>query len=169
MLTVGLIGNPNCGKTTLFNHLTDRCESTGNWSGVTVKDVSGCHKKFKDEFCFVDCPGIYSLTQVSSSALDKSHTFSQLFSGRFDLIVNVIDATALERNLYLTSQLIEAGFKVVVVLNMMDIVRKKGIRINIKELSIKLGCPVISLVAHNGMGVSVLLSAIKKHEDILKM
>ena len=149
-IKIALAGNPNCGKTTLFNALTGSNQFVGNWPGVTVEKKEGKLKKF-DGVSVVDLPGIYSLSPYT---LEEVVARNFLIGERPDAILNIIDGTNLERNLYLTTQLTELGIPVVVAVNMMDIVRKNGDVINIKELSRELGCKVIEISALKGDGVA---------------
>ena len=148
-IKIALAGNPNCGKTTLFNALTGSNQFVGNWPGVTVEKKEGKLKKF-DGVTVVDLPGIYSLSPYT---LEEVVARNFLLGERPDAILNIIDGTNLERNLYLTTQLTELGIPVVVAVNMMDIVRKNGDMINIKELSRQLGCKVVEISALKGDGV----------------
>ena len=130
-IKIALAGNPNCGKTTLFNALTGSNQFVGNWPGVTVEKKEGRLKKH-DDVVIMDLPGIYSLSPYT---LEEVVARNYLITERPDAILNIIDGTNLERNLYLTTQLTELGIPVVIAINMMDIVRKKGDKINIEELS----------------------------------
>ena len=154
-ITIALAGNPNCGKSALFNTLTGIRQKTGNWPGVTVERKEG-HFSFDDNsITAIDLPGIYSL---DASSLDEEVTRDYLLSHDADLIINVVDAGNLERNLYLTVQLLEMGVPIVVALNMMDVARKRGISIDTHKLSAELGCPVVAIVAISGEGIESLLS-----------
>lgn len=153
---VAIAGNPNCGKTTLFNTLTGRHQQVGNWPGVTVEKKSGDLSHHGVAIELVDLPGVYSLSVSGSSSLDERIARDYIISEQPDLVVNVIDAANLERNLYLTVQLIEMGVPVVVVLNMMDVVRARRLRIDTDLLSERLGCPVIETVAAEARGLTVL-------------
>ena len=146
---IALAGNPNSGKTTLFNALTGSTQYVGNWPGVTVEKKEGKLKKH-DDVTITDLPGIYSLSPYT---LEEVVARNYLIDHRPDAILNIVDGTNLERNLYLTTQLTELGIPVVVAVNMMDLVRKKGDSINIKELSRQLGCPVLEISALKGEGV----------------
>ncbi len=148
-LRIALAGNPNCGKTTLFNALTGSNQFVGNWPGVTVEKKEGKLKKH-DGVVITDLPGIYSLSPYT---LEEVVARNYLISERPDAILNIIDGTNLERNLYLTTQLTELGIPVVVAVNMMDVVRKNGDRINSAELSRALGCKVVEISALKGTGV----------------
>ncbi|SQI34779.1 Ferrous iron transport protein B [Leminorella richardii] len=160
-LTIGLIGNPNSGKTTLFNQLTGSRQRVGNWAGVTVERKEGHFKTEGHQASLVDLPGTYSLTTVSAQAsLDEQIACHYILSGEADLILNVVDASNLERSLYLTLQILELGIPCIVALNMLDIARNQHIDIDINALSDKLGCPVIPLVSTRGRGLKELKEAI---------
>ena len=134
LIRIALAGNPNCGKTTLFNELTGSSQYVGNWPGVTVDKKDGKWKGNK-EVIIQDLPGIYSLSPYS---LEEKVARNYLVNEKPDVILNIIDGTNLERNLYLTTQLVEVGIPVVVAVNMMDILRKKGQSIDVKKLGEKL-------------------------------
>jgi len=155
--TIGIVGNPNCGKTTLFNALTGSRQHVGNWPGVTVDRKSGVCKIGAQQIEVIDTPGIYSL---SASSTDERVTRDFLLSREAEIIVNIVDASNLERNLYLTSQLLEMEVPLIIALNMTDIAEKKGTRINIEGLAEKLGVPVIPLVAATGKGIDLLKNSI---------
>ena len=148
-LRIALAGNPNCGKTTLFNALTGSNQFVGNWPGVTVEKKEGKLKKH-DGVVITDLPGIYSLSPYT---LEEVVARNYLIGERPDAILNIVDGTNLERNLYLTTQLTELGIPVVVAINMMDIIRKNGDKINIEELSRELGCKIVEISALKGTGV----------------
>ena len=148
-IKIALAGNPNCGKTTLFNALTGSNQFVGNWPGVTVEKKEGRLKKHED-VVIMDLPGIYSLSPYT---LEEVVARNYLIGQRPDAILNIIDGTNLERNLYLTTQLTELGIPVVVAINMMDVVRKNGDQINVAELSRELGCKVVEISALKGDGV----------------
>ena len=148
-LRIALAGNPNSGKTTLFNALTGSNQFVGNWPGVTVEKKEGKLKKH-DGVIITDLPGIYSLSPYT---LEEVVARNYLITERPDAILNIIDGTNLERNLYLTTQLTELGIPVVVAINMMDVVRKNGDKINTSELSRELGCKVVEISALKGMGI----------------
>ena len=148
-IKIALAGNPNCGKTTLFNALTGSNQFVGNWPGVTVEKKEGKLKKHKD-VTIMDLPGIYSLSPYT---LEEVVARSYLVGERPDAILNIIDGTNLERNLYLTTQLTELGIPVVVAINMIDLVKKNGDSINIDELSRQLGCKVVEISALKGTGI----------------
>ncbi|PVV14525.1 MAG: ferrous iron transport protein B [gamma proteobacterium symbiont of Ctena orbiculata] len=157
-LTIALAGNPNCGKTALFNKLTGIRQRTGNWPGVTVDRKEGRFSIDSTEVSVVDLPGIYSMDATS---LDEKVTRDYLLSGDADLIVNIVDASNLERNLYFSVQMLEMGVPLLLALNMMDVARKRGINIDIQRLSQDLGCPVVPIVAVSGEGVTKLKAAIQ--------
>ena len=148
-LKIALAGNPNCGKTTLFNALTGSNQFVGNWPGVTVEKKEGKLKGHKNVIV-MDLPGIYSLSPYT---LEEVVARNYLIGERPDAILNIIDGTNLERNLYLTTQLVELGIPVVIAVNMMDVVKKNGDKINIKELSRELGCEVYEISALKGTGI----------------
>ena len=148
-IKIALAGNPNCGKTTLFNALTGSNQFVGNWPGVTVEKKEGKLKKHKD-VTIMDLPGIYSLSPYT---LEEVVARNYLVGERPDAILNLIDGTNLERNLYLTTQLTELGIPVVVAINMIDLVKKNGDSINIDELSRQLGCKVMEISALKGTGI----------------
>ncbi len=148
-ITIALAGNPNCGKTTLFNALTGATQYVGNWPGVTVEKKEGKLKGHKDVI-IADLPGIYSLSPYS---LEEVVARNYLINEKPDAILNIIDGTNLERNLYLSTQLMELGIPVVMAVNMMDMVKRNGDQINIKKLAEKLGCEVVEISALKGDGV----------------
>ena len=157
MTTLAIAGNPNCGKSALFNNLTGIRQTTGNWPGVTVERKLGSFNLSpENKVTVIDLPGIYTLDAMS---LDEQVTRSYLLSREADVVINVLDAANLERNLYLTVQLLEMGVPVVLALNMMDIAQKRGISIDIDLLSKKLGCPVVCIVAVTGKGINGLKQA----------
>ena len=148
-IKIALAGNPNSGKTTLFNALTGSNQFVGNWPGVTVEKKEGKLKKH-DDVTIMDLPGIYSLSPYT---LEEVVARNYLIDQRPDAILNIIDGTNLERNLYLTTQLTELGIPVVIAINMMDVVRKNGDKINVQELSRELGCQIVEISALKGEGV----------------
>jgi ferrous iron transport protein B len=152
-LTFALAGNPNCGKSALFNALTGIRQTTGNWPGVTVERREGRCELDGRAVRVVDLPGIYSL---DADSLDERVTRDYLLSHDADLIVNVLDAANLERNLYFTVQLLEMGVPIVVALNMMDVAAKRGIEIDTAQLAERLGCPVVPVVAVSKQGITEL-------------
>ena len=147
-IKIALAGNPNCGKTTLFNQLTGSSQYVGNWPGVTVEKKEGKLKGHKDVI-IQDLPGIYSLSPYT---LEEVVARGYLVNERPDAILNIVDGTNIERNLYLTTQLLELGIPVVIAINMMDIVRKNGDKINVKKLSETLGCEIVEISALKGEG-----------------
>ena len=148
-LRIALAGNPNSGKTTLFNALTGSNQFVGNWPGVTVEKKEGKLKK-NDGVTIIDLPGIYSLSPYT---LEEVVARNYLIGERPDAILNIVDGTNLERNLYLTTQLTELGIPVVIAINMMDIVRKNGDKIDIAGLSRGIGCKVIEISALKNEGI----------------
>ncbi len=158
MSTIALGGNPNCGKSALFNAFTGIRQKTGNWPGVTVDRKEGRFKLGDDDVSVIDLPGIYSL---DASSLDEKITRDYLLSREANLIVNVIDASNLERNLYFSVQLREMGIPMVVALNMMDVARKRGIKVDTTRLAELLHCPIVPIVAVTGEGVSPLKQQIQ--------
>jgi ferrous iron transport protein B len=156
-LTIAIAGNPNCGKSALFNTFTGIRQKTGNWPGVTVDRKQGFFELQSRTVTVYDLPGIYSL---DASSIDEEVTRDYLLSRDAQLIINVVDASNLERNLYLTAQLLEMGVPIVLVLNMMDVARKRGIKIDTKKLSQEIGCPVVPIVAISGEGIDTLKSEI---------
>ena len=161
-IRVGFIGNPNCGKTTLFNAYTGANLKVANWPGVTVEKVEGSMIFQGTRIQLVDLPGIYSLT---SYTMEEKVSREYILSNDVDVIVDVADASALERNLYLTLQLIELGKPVVLALNMMDIVQKRGMEIDMHRLPEMLGIPVIAVSARKRRGLDVLMHAVLHHSD----
>ncbi|MCD8542369.1 MAG: 50S ribosome-binding GTPase [Gammaproteobacteria bacterium] len=165
-LEVGIIGNPNSGKTTLFNALTGEKQQVGNWPGVTVEKTVGYFRHHHTDVNVVDLPGIYSLMVASPElSLDERIAADYIASSEADIILNVLDASNLERNLYLTVQLLEMGVPVVVALNMMDVVRKRGQHIDIDELSRYLNCPVLPVEAVKKTGLDALKSSLLHHRQ----
>lgn len=154
-IRIALAGNPNAGKTTLFNALTGSNQFVGNWPGVTVEKKEGKLKGHKDVI-ITDLPGIYSLSPYT---LEEVVARNYLISERPNAIFNIIDGTNMERNLYLTTQLVELGIPVVCAINMMDVVRKNGDRINIEQLSKELGCRVVEISALKGNGINEAANA----------
>ncbi|WP_024850911.1 Fe(2+) transporter permease subunit FeoB [Hydrogenovibrio kuenenii] len=153
---VALIGNPNCGKTTLFNRLTGSQQTTGNWPGVTVEQKTGQFTLGTDKYKLIDLPGVYSLENSSRSGLDEKVARDFLQCQPAELILNIVDATSIERQLFLTAQLLHMGLPVVVVLNRMDLLPERHLSIDIDKLSKKLGCPVIPVSAYFNQGIDEL-------------
>ena len=161
-IQIALVGNPNSGKTTLFNYLTGSTQYVGNWPGVTVEQKSGPIKGHKNAE-LIDLPGIYSLSPYT---LEEIVSRDYLLSGKPNVIVNIVDASNIERNLYLTTQLLEMGIPIVVALNMMDVVVKNGDSIDIAKLSRELGCKVVETSALKGTGCSAVIeAALQAHEE----
>ena len=172
MKNFALAGNPNCGKTTLFNTLTGSTAYVGNWPGVTVDKREGTYKKGAEPVKIVDLPGIYSLSPYTPEEV-VSRNF--ILDEKPECVINIIDATNLERNLYLTTQLMEIDVPMIVALNMMDAVEKNGDKLDAEELEKKLGVPVVKISALKGEGIKELMDrAIKcskqqrKGETVLK-
>lgn len=155
-IKIALAGNPNCGKTTLFNALTGSNQYVGNWPGVTVEKKEGKLKKHSD-VTITDLPGIYSLSPYT---IEEIVARDYLINEKPDAVLNIIDGTNLERNLYLTTQVVELGIPVVVAVNMMDVVKKNGDKINIQELSRQLACPVFEISALKGTGIKEVANAV---------
>lgn len=165
IIKVGFIGNPNCGKTTLFNAFTGANLKVANWPGVTVEKKEGKATFEGQQFQLIDLPGIYSLT---SYTMEETVSRECILSDEVDVIVDVIDASSLERNLYLTLQLIELGKPVILALNMMDIVEERGMEIDLHRLPEMLGIPAIPVSARKKTGLSILMHAISHHRDFSK-
>jgi ferrous iron transport protein B len=164
--TIGVVGNPNCGKTTLFNALTGARQRVGNWPGVTVERKTGHYRFEGASIEVVDLPGTYSLDVVDREvSLDEQIARDYVHAHEADLIVNIVDAANLERNLYLTSQLVEMQVPLVVALNMMDVAEDRGMKVDAAALGERLGCPVVPIVAADGTGIDelkrVILAAVK--------
>ena len=161
-IQVGFVGNPNCGKTTLFNAYTGANLKVANWPGVTVEKKEGAFKYHDSRFKLVDLPGIYSLT---SYTMEERLTREYILNSNVDVIVNIVDASSLERNLYLTLQLIELGKPVVLALNMMDIVEERGMEIDLHRLPEMLGIPVIPVSARKKTGLDILMHTVAHHRN----
>ncbi len=170
--TIALIGNPNCGKTTLFNILTGSHQHVGNWPGVTVERKSGEYKHADTEYEVIDLPGTYSLNpklagskgsddNTNDDSIDEQIAQQFIHNKEADLIINVLDASSLERGLYLTSQLFDSGIPMIVALNMIDVAHSKGMHLDHQELSEQLGCPVVPLVASKGDGLITLMDSVE--------
>ena len=158
--TLCVVGNPNCGKTTLFNALTGSRQHVGNWPGVTVDKKVGHFKLGADEVDLVDLPGIYSITPSSSTSEDERIARDYILSDEAEAVVNIVDASNLERNLYLTAQLIEMRVPMIVVVNMLDIAKQHRLSIDLDALSQRLGCPVVGIVASREKGLEELKKAL---------
>lgn len=159
--TIGVVGNPNCGKTTLFNALTGAKQHVGNWPGVTVERKVGQFRFEETDFELIDLPGTYSLDVTDREvSLDEQIARDYVYAREADLIVNILDASNLERNLYLTTQLVEMRVPLLVVLNMVDVAEAKGIRVDAAGLANRLGCPVLPVVASRGNGIEALKRAL---------
>lgn len=162
-ITVGFVGNPNCGKTTLFNAITGASLKVANWPGVTVERVEGEVSYRGDKVKIIDLPGIYSLTSYS---IEERVTRKCVMSEEVDVLINVVDASSLERNLYLTMQLLELGKPVILALNMMDIVEERGMEMDLHRLPEMLGgIPVVPVSARRRTGLEVLLHAVSHHYE----
>lgn len=161
-VNIGFVGNPNCGKTTLFNAYTGAKLKVANWPGVTVEKKEGSMQYHDHTFKLVDLPGIYSLT---SYTMEEKVSREFILSDDVDVIVDIADASALERNLYLTLQLIELGKPVVLALNMMDIVEERGMEIDMHRLPEMLGIPVVPVSARKKRGLDILMHAVAHHVD----
>lgn len=161
---IGVIGNPNCGKTTLFNALTGARQKVGNWPGVTVEKKEGLLVIDGVQHTLVDLPGTYALdTQSDELSLDEKVARNFALSGEADLIVNILDASNLHRNLFLTSQILEMGVPLICAVNMVDVAERENILIDCDELSARLGVPVIPIVASDNVGLKELKQAISSH------
>lgn len=161
-LTIGFVGNPNCGKTTLFNAYTGANLKVANWPGVTVEKKEGAMRLHDETYRLVDLPGTYSLT---SYTMEEMVTRQYILSDDVDVIVDVADASALERNLYLTLQLMELGKPVVLALNMMDIVQERGMEIDLHRLPEMLGIPCVPVSARKKTGLEILIHTVAHHQD----
>lgn len=157
-IQVALAGNPNCGKTTLFNGLTGATQYVGNWPGVTVEKKEGKYKEDKD-IKITDLPGIYSLSPYT---LEEVVSREFLLNGNVDVVLNIIDGSNLERNLFLTTQILELGIPTVVAINMLDVIEKRKDTIDYKKLSKELGCPVLPISALKNTGIKELMTEVKK-------
>jgi len=157
--TLALVGNPNTGKTSIFNHLTGTRQHVGNWPGVTVEKKEGRIKTLPGAI-LVDLPGIYSL---SAQTLEEQLAVTYLINEASHMLINIVDAPNLERNLYLTVQLLEMGLPLVLCLNMMDIAEKRGLKIDVPALSRKLGVPVVPSVARRAKGDGKLIHLLHRN------
>lgn len=164
--TIALVGNPNCGKTTLFNNLTGARQRVGNWPGVTVERKTGDYQHADTHYQVIDLPGTYSIssdpnTNSEGDSLDELIAQQFVHNEEADLIINVLDASSLERGLYLTSQLLESNSPMIVALNMIDVAHSKGMHLDHQALAEQLGCPVVPLVASKGDGLITLMDCIE--------
>ena len=166
--TICVVGNPNCGKTTLFNGLTGSNQIVGNWPGVTVEKKSGDFVYKNRHITIVDLPGIYSLQPSSAASIDEKVARDYILQNEAELVVNIVDASNLERNLYLTAQLIEMRVPMIVVVNMLDVAAAHKIEINIENLQRDLNCKVVGIVASKEEGLKELCEAIDEQLDDLK-
>ncbi len=167
-LTIGLVGNPNCGKTTIFNALTGGRQRVGNWPGVTVERKSGFFEWQGTTVEAIDLPGIYSLASVSvDSSLDERIACDYILKRQANLIINIVDASNLERSLYLTTQLLEMSVPVILALNMMDVARQRQMKIAVEQFAKALHCPVVILEASNGKGIKELKNAVVHAQPII--
>ena len=162
--TIALVGNPNCGKTTLFNALTGSNQKVANWPGVTVEKKIGHFKHANANFKLVDLPGTYSLhISCETDSIDQQIAQHFILGGSADLIINIIDASSLERGLYLTTQLMEAGTPLVIALNMIDVADQNGVHIDPYDLSEKIGFPVVPMIASRSEGTGTLIDVASNH------
>ncbi len=164
-----VVGNPNCGKTTLFNGLTGSRQTVGNWPGVTVEKKSGEYVYKDRQITIVDLPGIYSLQPSSASSVDERVARDYILLDEAELVVNIVDASNLERNLYLTAQLIEMQVPMIVVVNMLDVARQMQIEIDLDKLQEKLGIPVIGVIASREKGLEEVNEGIDRALDDLRI
>ena len=160
MRKIALIGNPNCGKTTLFNILTGANQKVGNWPGVTVEKKFGHFSLVDDEIELVDLPGIYSL-ELEHKGVDEEIAFDFIEQGDISLIINIIDATNLERSLVLTQQLLEKSIPTVVALNMLDVAEQQGMVVSPQKLEGQLNVPIVSLIASRKEGIAELKATLE--------
>ncbi|MBI9043208.1 MAG: 50S ribosome-binding GTPase [Anaerolineaceae bacterium] len=154
---IALAGNPNCGKTSIFNALTGSRQHVGNWPGKTVEQKSGFHIRDEIEFEIVDLPGTYSLTAYS---LEEVIARDYIINENPDVVISVVDAANLERNLYLTIQILELGVPVILALNMWDIVESKGLQIDLERISQALKSPVVTTIASSNQGLEDLIDEV---------
>jgi ferrous iron transport protein B len=163
MKQIALAGNPNCGKTTLFNALTGSTAHVGNWPGVTVDKKEGIYKKAKEPLAILDLPGIYSLSPYTPEEVISRN---EIIDNTPDCVINIVDATNLERNLYLTTQLLEIDVPVVIALNMADVIEKNGLKVDLDKLEAEIGVPVVLISALKGTNLDVLMD--KVYNESLK-
>src|SRR3990167_2791623 len=164
MKYVGIIGNPNSGKSALFNVLTGLHQRVGNWPGVTVERHEGRLQGVSTPMTLIDLPGVYTLYQDQDGALDAMVALQYLQSGAADVLLNIVDGSQLERHLYLTLQLRELNIPMIVVVNMMDVVRARGLQIDCAALSQQLGCPVVGVVATRREGLAALRQRVAQQD-----
>ena len=168
--TIGLIGNPNCGKTTLFNQLTGTRQTVGNWPGVTVEKKEGAITISSSRHILVDLPGTYALdAQSDELSQDEQIAREYVLSGKPDLIINIVDGSNLERNLFLTTQLLDMGVPVVCAINMLDVAKREGIQVDSDALSSALGISVVPIIAASGIGLETLLDKVEQHLNNLSV
>lgn len=168
-LTIGLVGNPNCGKTTVFNALTGGRQRVGNWPGVTVERKRGFFKWQGATVEVIDLPGIYSLASVSAeSSIDERIACDYIMQRQANMIVNILDASNLERSLYLTVQLLEMGVPVILALNMMDVARQRHIKILVGQFAKVFNCPVVTLEASKGKGIKELKQVVVSGQSVMQ-
>ena len=161
LATIGLIGNPNCGKTTLFNQLTGTRQTVGNWPGVTVEKKEGAITIGGERHTLVDLPGTYALdAQADDLSQDEQIAREFVLSGSSDLVINIVDGSNLERNLFLTTQLLDMGVPVVCAINMLDVAEREGIQVDPDILSKSLGIPVVPIIAATAQGIDTLLEQV---------
>lgn len=166
MITAALIGNPNCGKTTIFNKLTGSIQKVGNWAGVTVERKQGYVRNFTDEkILVVDLPGIYSLSPYSPEEIVSRDFLIGSSEEKPDVAVCIIDASSLERSMYLFSQVADMGIPTVVVVNMIDVALDRGITIDQSKLQKTLGCEVVMSIGTKAHGIDQIAGAIKRAKD----
>lgn len=166
-ITISLVGNPNCGKSTLFNELTGSNQKVGNWPGVTVERKIGQYHFERQDCLVVDLPGIYQLVYTEDDqAIDERIACEYVLKQNVDIIINIIDAVHLERHLFLTLQLLSLNIPMIIAVNMMDVAKKRHIKIDLDKLQRALGCPIIGLVANKGFGIETLKKQIANHHRV---
>ncbi|MDA9282256.1 50S ribosome-binding GTPase, partial [Pseudomonadales bacterium] len=162
--TIGLLGNPNCGKSTLFNRLTGANQRVGNWPGVTVERKTGSLTHAGERFEIIDLPGIYSLDQ-SAGGMDEAVARDYIAAGDCDFVINIVDASNLQRHLILTQQLLDSGLPVVIALNMLDVAERAGLSLDPVALSDALNVPVVPMIASRNVGVQDLLAVMGSSQN----
>ena len=166
MITAALIGNPNSGKTTVFNKLTGSVQKTGNWPGVTVDRKEGFIRTYtKEKILIVDLPGIYSMSPYSPEEVVSRDYLIGTQSDKPDVAINIIDASNIERGLYLLTQVADLGIPMVVILNMMDVAEKSGMKVDAAKLSEALGCEVVQTVGIRNQGTEAIAEAVQRARD----